>query len=605
MSLDTFYFIFLIEFLLLLGFLWWFSKWRYFASLFISSAVLLPGFYFLFNYIKKLNPGILSNPLVKLVFPFWAGFLKKAVIVTPLILVGSVALALVYLFLLRPLVVRINELVFKLKIRIFDQEEKAVKKTNYEVAQHFRPEKYFVGLQSKTPIYLTEPEMTTHIQVVGPSGVGKTVSVLFPLATQALMKNTPLVFVDGKGDAKLKQMLWSFCQAKNIKMHFFDPLQPNFSDSYNPLAGSTDANELTNVLAVGLNLNAPGEAKVYTDIQKKFLATLLHLFVETKMKFNFVDMVEFINHKLARVLVYGSIPDQFYRDEMLVFLARLSKNEKELIGLATILDQLFVSDERISEIINTYEPSIDIRKILKEGGAVLFSFSAGMKAQTNEALAKMVLADIANSVGMRHADFSQENKFAIVILDEFGQYVSESFDKFISTARSANISCVLSHQTNAQLETYFSRDRLARVVRENTAGKIIFRQQEEASFWAETFGTKSAMKRTEQVETGPLLTERVSEMGTLREVDEFILHPNLLRTLKVGQAVWKFREKEPQVVNLGTYQVPDGFSPTPVEHRYGEGLDLRSKRIKAQKIEMEQVTQREKEIRKEVREYIK
>lgn len=326
-------------------------------------------------------------------------------------------------------------------------------------------------------------------------------------------------------------------------------------------------------------MNAPGEAKVYTDIQKKFLATLLHIFLETGQKFNFCDIVEFINHKEARDIVYAYIKDDFYKNEMLIFLARLSKNERELIGLATVLDQLFVSDDKISELINTYEPHISIRKILQEGGAVLFSFSAGMKAQTNEALAKMVLADIANAVGERHASLNQEHKFAMIILDEFGQYVSESFDKFISTARSANVGCILSHQTNAQLETYFSKDRLARVVRENTAGKIIFRQSEEASFWAECFGTKQSVKRTEQVETGPLLTERISTMGSLREVDEFIIHPNVLRKLQTGQAVWKFKDSLPEVISLGLYSEKfDKVEFEKVEHQKGEGLDLREKR---------------------------
>ena len=578
-SNSTLYFLFVAGVIVLSLFCWATTKVRYFGSLFICSVILLPTFYVFWNYVQQ-KSDIFNSPVIVKILPLWRLFLVYSVIVLMLLLFASIILFSLYFFVFRKVVAKINELLYKYKIRLFEPQEAEYKKHHYDVTKYFKKEKFFIGLtNTKQTIYLSPTELTTHIQVVGPSGTGKTVSVLFPLAIQCLLQRYPLIFVDGKGDAKLKIQLYQFCKKFNIKMYFFDTLQPEYSHTYNPLIGSNDPNELTNLLAVGLNLNAPGEAKVYTDIQKKFLATLLHIFLETGQKFNFCDIVEFINHKEARDIVYAYIKDDFYKNEMLIFLARLSKNERELIGLATVLDQLFVSDDKISELINTYEPHISIRKILQEGGAVLFSFSAGMKAQTNEALAKMVLADIANAVGERHASLNQEHKFAMIILDEFGQYVSESFDKFISTARSANVGCILSHQTNAQLETYFSKDRLARVVRENTAGKIIFRQSEEASFWAECFGTKQSVKRTEQVETGPLLTERISTMGSLREVDEFIIHPNVLRKLQTGQAVWKFKDSLPEVISLGLYSEKfDKVEFEKVEHQKGEGLDLREKR---------------------------
>jgi type IV secretory pathway TraG/TraD family ATPase VirD4 len=599
-KLDDLYFLFVVLFVSV-SFLWWIlTKVKYFGSLFISGAIIFPLFYLTFRYLKKLNPEAMESPVFVKLTPLWKMFLCYAVAVLGLALAGSLVLLLLYFFLIRRIIAKINELAYKSKIRLFETKEEEFKKVSYDVKEYFVKGMFFVGLnKNKKPIYLSPTDLTTHIQVVGPSGVGKTVSTLFPLAVQCLLQGHPLIFVDGKGDAKLKTQLYAFCKKMGVKMYFFDTLQPDYSHTYNPLVGSSDPNELTNLLAVGLNLNAPGEAKVYTDIQKKFLSTLLHLFVETRQKFNFCDVIEFINHKEARDIVYQCITDDFYKNEMIIFLSRLSKNERELIGLATILDQLFVSDEKIFMLINTYEPDIDIRRILREGGAVLFSFSAGMKAQTNEALAKMVLADIANAVGERHASFEQNHQFAMIVLDEFGQYVSESFDKFISTARSANVACILSHQTNAQLETYFSKDRLARVVRENTSGKIIFRQSEEASFWAETFGTKQSVKRTEQVETGAMLTEKISTMGSLREVDEFIIHPNVLRKLQVGQAVWKFKDQLPEVISLGMFNPASCGTKDvkfgKVEHRMGEGLNLREKRKNLAKIEQQKLQQKQQQ----------
>lgn len=271
--------------------------------------------------------------------------------------------------------------------------------------------------------------------------------------------------------------------------------------------------------------------------------------------------------------------ERLYKEDIKTFFSRLSANEKELIGLTTILDQLFVADTRISGLINSYNPDIDIKTVMRGKKRALFSFSTGKKAQTNEALAKMVLSDIANAVGERQA--SGENAFMLLILDEFGQYVSESFDKFISTCRSANVGVVLSHQTNAQLMTRDGSDRLAIVVRENTSSKVIFRQAEESSFWAETFGTKSAFKHTEQTEAGSFGTQKVSQMGTIKEVDEFIIHPNTLRQLPVGRAVFKTADQLPVVVNCGMWPVSGKVEENMPMTRADEtnGLNLRAERL--------------------------
>jgi hypothetical protein len=588
MTTELLYIIVVLEILLLLAVLWKLTNAQYFLSLLIGNAVLLPAFFGAYLVVRSNSPEMLHTPVFGKVAPYFQAVLRKAVYIVPIAIAGVIVLATLYFVFVRPLVVKLNEFLYGLRGRMFDSKKPTYKKHEFSVTSYLQPGRYFVGLtQSRKPVHVTPVELTTHLQVVGPSGVGKTMSSLFPLAAQALDNGHSLIFVDGKGDSKLKQLLMAHSRATGVKTLFFDPLQPETSDTYNPLIGSTDPSELTNLLAVGLNLNAPGEAKVYTDIQKKFIANLLQLFIQTGKPFNFVDMLEYINHRESRQRVSASIRDEVYKTEMIAFLSRLSKNEKELIGLATVLDQLFVTDEKISALINTYTPDIRIRDILRDGGAVLFSFSAGMKAQTNEALAKMVLADIANSVGERHAVY-KEHPFCLIVLDEFGQYVSESFDKFISTARSANVACVLSHQTNAQLETPLQGDRLARVVRENTSGKIIFRQQEEASFWSETFGTRQTMKRTEQVEAGALGAEHSATMGSLREVDEFIIHPNVFRTLAVGQAVWKFKERMPEVLSFGMYPVsqnPGTTAARPHDRRQhspaagNDGLNLREQRV--------------------------
>lgn len=528
-------------------------------------------------------------------FPGWERFLGKAVWWTPLVGAGIVGLVILYR--------RLNPAVTQDRMSGSSREEK-FRKINYDPERYFprvglddrslikkikdffvrsgmpvkkKEDQYFIGLNDrKKPVMVSQDDLTMHMQVVGPSGTGKTVFLL-SLVAQAIKKGVPVIFVDGKGDAGLMRKMGNLCP--DLKL--FCPILPDISETYNPFFASQDANELTNMLTVGMNIKQEGAAEYYTDAQKKFLGILLRIFVATGKKFNFEDVVEFLDHKEVRdSFVYPLVKDSFYIEEMKTFFEKQSQNEKELGGLSNNIGRLFVTDEEISKIINVYNSEISIQDIFENGGVALFSFSAGTKAETNEALAKMVLGDISNAVGKRQSRFG-DNKFALVFLDEFGQYVSDYFPKFIATARSSNVGCILSHQSNAQLTTYYSGDNLAQVVRENTMSKVIFRQFEEAPFWAECLGTKESIKRTQQVETDALRADRISEMGTLRQVDEFKIHPNVFKNLQKGQAVWKSGPNEPEILNFGLLPLEGQGDFVKKEKRNkGEGLNLREKRLK-------------------------
>ena len=572
---------FIVQILLCLGWLWFLTKLEYFKNLFLGFGLISVTIGSYLFFVAKFNPvdfaQISRSASLRAVTPGWlAGADWKTLNLWALAInAGLIVLGLIVIYLYRKLSPIIQEKIYALKQRLYAKPADKDLPVVEDVANEVRPGLFFFGVSKDGPVYLDKKALTHHVQVVGPSGTGKTKSILFPLAMQAVKEGIPLIFVDGKGDAGLIKDF----QAVDSGVLVFNPLDPEHSNSYNPLCSSIDPAELMNMLAVALNLDAPGEAKVYTDIQKKYLLSLLALFLSTGKPFSFTDILEFSSYVDSREPVLKQSSEQLYKEDIKVFFSRLSKNEKELIGLTTILDQLFVADARISGLINSYTPDIDIKTIMTENKRALFSFSTGKKAQTNEALAKMVLSDIANAVGERQS--KGQNDFMLLILDEFGQYVSGAFDKFISTCRSANVGVILSHQTNAQLITRDGSDRLAVVVRENTATKVIMRQAEEASFWAETFGTAKTFKYTDQVADGAFGTQGVTGTGSLREVDEFHVHPNVFRQLPVGRAVFKTADKLPVVINCGMWSVTEKVKEIKpnLKMKESKGLDLRTERL--------------------------
>lgn len=438
---------------------------------------------------------------------------------------------------------------------------------------------YFIGLDGLgAPVRITQTDLTRNVQVVGPPGTGKSI-LLFNFAIQAIQKGKGVCFVDGKGDMSFLNMLQAYFGNDPVfkGFRFFTPLHPEMSHTYNPLISIEDPGELADMLANGLNLNVPGPGKVYSDTQKAYLLFLFNLFLATGKKFNFADLMTFTDYPDIREHVYGLVGNRQLIDDIEHFFKRLKANQPELLGLTTQIQKLFCADPVISSLVNTYASDIVIKDLFEKKQFCLFSLSAGKKAETNEALAKMVISDVANAVGERMARPAHENDFVQLILDEFGQYVPPSFDKFITTARGANVGCILSHQSNAQLVTREGVDRLAGIVRECSNTTVLFKQAEEADFWARVLGTRASLKRTDVIEKSEFFTEKKSEKGSLREVEEFLIHPNRLKTLEVGQVAFRIADQLGKLVSIGMFNLPKSLMMrlSPDHKPEAEGLNLR------------------------------
>ncbi len=85
------------------------------------------------------------------------------------------------------------------------------------------------------------------------------------------------------------------------------------------------------------------------------------------------------------------------------------------------------------------------------------------------------------------------------------------------------------------------RQNLNLKINKNTATKIAFQIQdsEDVEWFCSLLGTKTTTKETYQAENGILWDSR-TEMKSVREVEEFVIHPNQIKNLRLGQALLYF-----------------------------------------------------------------
>ena len=115
--------------------------------------------------------------------------------------------------------------------------------------------------------------------------------------------------------------------------------------------------------------------------------------------------------------------------------------------------------------------------------------------------------------------------------------------------RSAGIHLIISHQNIEQLNTF--SEEFKDTIIANTNNKIVFAQRSaSAQDWAEMFGTKSKKDYTQ--------SEDIDSFGVkgynARLVEEFIVHPNKIKELPIGQCY--FLSKEKNTIIRDRVQVP-------------------------------------------------
>lgn len=139
----------------------------------------------------------------------------------------------------------------------------------------------------------------------------------------------------------------------------------------------------------------------------------------------------------------------------------------------------------------------------------------------------------------------------VCIIDEFADFAQEDFIGFLDRARSSRMSIVLAHQEISDLKR-ISNEFAARLIG-NTSTLYSFLQKvpESAEMISGIAGTKSVWKETVQSEKF-FGVDLPTGGKSLREVEEFNIHPNMIKSLRVGKCVCikKYPQSRAYLVNV-------------------------------------------------------
>jgi type IV secretory pathway TraG/TraD family ATPase VirD4 len=377
------------------------------------------------------------------------------------------------------------------------------------------------------PVALTEEMRLRHTQILGATGYGKTESVLKTLIHNDIRNGRGVLLIDGKGDSGFRNQI---IMASQNFGRFEDVCYFNFSDpvrtmTYNPVLNGS-ATEIRDRIIDALDWSE----EYYKKCASSALLLTLQIFEHRRQKPTLEKIVGFLMNPGTYP---GAIPSEvnaLYKD----FRENYAKRLPEIKGLITDLNNLILSGG--GKFLSDESPDIDLLTAVREKKIIILQVSTLDFGMTARSFGRLVIQDLKAMCGILNREADVQRDLFCAYIDEFESFAHESFNELLSKARSAGIGITICHQSMGDLEKigpFFQKQ-----ITENTNNKIILRvnDEETVEYFANMAGTKHTTRTTHQVEEDIFWTRKTG-VGSRRDVEEFIIHPNVFRNLKIGEAV--------------------------------------------------------------------
>ena len=406
--------------------------------------------------------------------------------------------------------------------------------------------------------FLTDKNLNYHTQIIGGSGAGKT-NLLKVMLEDRIAKNHAIIFFDFKGEVDLIDWMAGATEhyGRRDDLAMISMADPKTSYAYNPISIGTE----TEISSQIMNAFTWSESFYKNSAENALLIILKAFCYQRDMAgetFHLGDLYQFLtdpSFRMDMVSVVSQLnyPERF-RGDLQRICEELSTNKKEnYLSLITQISKILNSSagEIVAHKIG-HDEEFNLKDAMSSGKITYFMMNNLKLKETASIMGKMILQDLMKTVGNIYDDRNYQRNPVTLIIDEFASFATPDFGEFIEKARGAGISVVVTYQSRKSLDHI--EQGLALKVNENTANKVVFQIQdsEDVEWFCSLMGTKTTTKETYQTELGVLGGDNKTGAKSMREVEEYVIHPNVIKKLKLGQALLYCSKVDPHyaVMNI-------------------------------------------------------
>lgn len=409
----------------------------------------------------------------------------------------------------------------------------------------------------KKHIFISDKQRALHTDVVGTTGTGKSASMIFPWLFSDLKRGRGGIVIDAKGDLEFFDKIYSYKERKtnnDSSIKLINLADKSFSNSYNPILRGNSIEIKDRIMDSFKWAN-----EYYKTQAEKTLIILIKATKNIDKKITFHDLYVLLTDVKAVRALKEKVTSNVIKNQINTeILYDFKKVREDTSGLRNNIYMLAYGDgnsEGLDEVINTYNPDIDLLECYKNNEIVYITLPTNLIGQTARAFGKMLLMDLKSTGGYIQQE-QLDKKFYPVFIDEFSEFATEEFVGWLNKARSSGFRIHIAHQSLGDLEQV--NDSFVKQVVDNTNIKMVFRINDSDSVenYCSQLGTFKTTKETERVSKN-LITQEEDTVGSLRETDEFIVSPNTIKNLNQGQAMLFGRHPKSFQTIINTDYLPD------------------------------------------------
>ena len=288
-----------------------------------------------------------------------------------------------------------------------------------------------------------------HVYIVGKTGMGKS-TLLTNMILQDIHNGHGVCFLDPHGDA-VEYVLDRVPPERHQDVIYFNPADMSMPIGFNVLEAVND--EEIFLLASGMMAVFKRIwSGMWSSRMEYILNNTLLALLETPGN-TLLDVVRMLTDDDFRNDVISNISDPMVKNFWLrEFAAFNDKYKTEAI--APILNKIgqFFSTDLVRNILGQQKSTINLREVMDEKNILLINLSKGKVGEDNSSLLGSLLVTKLQLAAMSRVDIPEEERSDFYLyVDEFQNFVSDSFATILSEARKYRLSLVVAHQYIAQL----------------------------------------------------------------------------------------------------------------------------------------------------------
>lgn len=305
----------------------------------------------------------------------------------------------------------------------------------------------------ETPIYIKDDDRRRHVYMIGMTGTGKS-TLLCNMAIQDIKNNKGLCVIDPHGDL-IEKILEYIPKERADDVFLFDPSDLERPLGLNMLEWKTPEEKdfaVGEMIAIFHKLFPPEIiGPMFEHNMRNAMLTLMedkeHPGTIVEIPRIFTD-TDFQNYKLTKVK--DPVIRAFWEKEM----AKTSDFHKsEMLGYLISKVGAFVENEMMRNIIGQTSSAFNVRKVMDEGKILLINLCKGKVGEMNSHLLGLILVSKIMMAALSRVDTPEEQRRDFYLyVDEFQNFVSDTFISILAEARKYRLNLIISHQFIGQLD---------------------------------------------------------------------------------------------------------------------------------------------------------